>query len=198
MWHGLFWCLYHQQQKRRGLEQDWCHWYVQFFLRSFPQNQKIAALLLHAHALRQMGVKIIGYIDVWIQSENLMRISSSGARRLKMAESVVAVAHKLQLDGFYLRWMWPGCPMASNFIIMGNIWNFTYWKIDQVKLMKKTLFNRRMCASLSIVTNSSRWNSFLPLARPWKALTGFLCSKLHLLLWLSTLASWKRLYRIIQ
>ena len=67
----------------------------------------------HAKNLRKVGVKVIGIFGLWDTSENLMRISTTADLRTKMAESIMAVMEKLQLDGLYLQWMWPGCPAVN-------------------------------------------------------------------------------------
>jgi len=63
-----------------------------------------------ANTLRKAGVKVIGKLELWDTSSNLMRISASADLRTKLAESIMAVMEKLQLEGLYLEWMWPGCP----------------------------------------------------------------------------------------
>jgi hypothetical protein len=39
-----------------------------------------------------------------------MRISEKSDLREKMAGSILVVMEKLQLDGLFLQWFWPGCP----------------------------------------------------------------------------------------
>jgi GH18 family chitinase len=67
-------------------------------------------IMSRANILRKAGVKIVGQLVLWETSSNLMRISASADLRTKLAESIMAVMEKLQLDGLYLQWMWPGCP----------------------------------------------------------------------------------------
>jgi GH18 family chitinase len=67
-------------------------------------------IMSRANILRKAGVKIVGQLVLWETSSNLMRISASADLRTKLAESIMAVMEKLQLDGLYLKWMWPGCP----------------------------------------------------------------------------------------
>lgn len=65
-----------------------------------------------AHNIRKVGGKIIGNFALWETAENLMRISSSPNLREKFSASIMDVVEQLKLDGFFLRWMWPGCPMV--------------------------------------------------------------------------------------
>jgi hypothetical protein len=67
-------------------------------------------IMSRANTLRKAGVKVIGKLELWDTSSNLMRISASADLRTKLAESIMAVMEKLQLEGLYLEWMWPGCP----------------------------------------------------------------------------------------
>jgi GH18 family chitinase len=67
----------------------------------------------HAKILRKAGVKVIGKFGLWETSENLMRISATAELRTKMAASIMAVMEQLQLDGLFLKWMWPGCPAVK-------------------------------------------------------------------------------------
>jgi GH18 family chitinase len=62
------------------------------------------------NTLRKAGVKLVGRVVLWEQSKNFMRISEKADLRTKMAASIMAAMEKLQLDGFNLEWMWPGCP----------------------------------------------------------------------------------------
>jgi GH18 family chitinase len=67
-----------------------------------------------ANTLRKAGVKLVGKIVLWDTSSNLMRISTSADLRQKFAASIMAAMEKLQLDGFNLEWMWPGCPAVKS------------------------------------------------------------------------------------
>lgn len=65
-----------------------------------------------------MGIKIIGQITMFDSAENVMRISETSALRAKFAASVVEVMEKLQLDGLFLQWIWPGCPKVAKIVMM--------------------------------------------------------------------------------
>jgi hypothetical protein len=69
--------------------------------------------MARAHILRKAGVKILGYFVLWDTAANLMRISESADLRAKFSASILDVVEQLQLDGLYLRWMWPGCPEVT-------------------------------------------------------------------------------------
>jgi GH18 family chitinase len=66
-----------------------------------------------ANTLRKAGVKLVGRIVHWEQSKNFMRISEKADLRTNMAASIMAAMEKLQLDGFNLEWLWPGCPAVN-------------------------------------------------------------------------------------
>jgi GH18 family chitinase len=70
----------------------------------------VLVLLKNVGALRKAGVKVVGNIWLWETSSNLNRISEKADLRKKFSESVLAVMEQLQLDGFYLQWVWPACP----------------------------------------------------------------------------------------
>jgi GH18 family chitinase len=72
----------------------------------------------NASTLRKAGVKVIGTFVLWDTSKNLVRISASSDLREKMAASIMAVLEQLQLDGLYLKWMWPGVPGVKFTIMM--------------------------------------------------------------------------------
>jgi hypothetical protein len=58
---------------------------------------------------------VIGGISVLKASENMMRISAKADLREKLAASIMNLMEQLQLDGLFLEWMWPGCPMVHFF-----------------------------------------------------------------------------------
>jgi hypothetical protein len=76
-----------------------------------------------ANTLRKAGVKVIGKFVLWDTSANLNRISEKAELRTKMAASIMAVIEQLQLDGLFLQWMWPACPMVKGKLICND--NFT-------------------------------------------------------------------------
>jgi hypothetical protein len=67
-------------------------------------------MMRNASTLRKSGVKVIGLFKLWNTAANLIRISEKANLRTKMADSIMAVMEKLQLDGLFLQWMWPGGP----------------------------------------------------------------------------------------
>jgi GH18 family chitinase len=73
------------------------------------QVEYMLVLLNNVSALRKAGVKVVGNLWLWDTSTNLMRISEKAELRAKFSASIMAVMEQLQLDGFFLQWLWPGC-----------------------------------------------------------------------------------------
>lgn len=85
--------------------------------------ESYSELLRHAPKLRKMGVKILGRIGSGETANNFMRISESATLRVKYAASIIDVMEQLQLDGLYLQWMYPGCPIVRHSSIpYGGLW----------------------------------------------------------------------------
>lgn len=106
-----------------------------------------------AHNIRKVGGKIIGTFSLWETAENLMRISSSPNLREKFSASILDVVEQLQLDGLFLKWMWPGCPMVVIKL-----------KVDAILYGQLQTMHRAETANLSILTKATPSNSFLPSA----------------------------------
>jgi hypothetical protein len=66
-----------------------------------------------ATRLRKAGVEVIANFRLVETAANLLRISEKAELRNKLAASIMAVMEELQLDGLFLQWIWPGCPMVK-------------------------------------------------------------------------------------
>jgi GH18 family chitinase len=90
-----------------------------YILMSFTHInfQKKLVTMQYATNLRKAGVKVIGRIQFWNTSANLMRISEKADLRAKLAASIMVVMEQLKLDGLFLQWYWPGCPEVKLKII---------------------------------------------------------------------------------
>jgi GH18 family chitinase len=85
-------------------------WIISVFLFNLLTT---IAMMEHADVLQEAGVKVIGGFRLWETSENLNRISAKADLREKFAARIMAVMEELQLDGLFLQWMWPACPMVK-------------------------------------------------------------------------------------
>jgi hypothetical protein len=79
-------------------------------------ERETLGLMLNAAKLRKLGISIIGHVAAWETAANVMRISGNANLRTKFAASVSDVMERLQLNGLYFQWMWPGCPMVTSAI----------------------------------------------------------------------------------
>jgi len=65
---------------------------------------------------RKLGIKVVLSIgsanDDSMSSDSFMRVASDETLRAKFARQIVVILKKYDLDGVFLKWIYPGCPMV--------------------------------------------------------------------------------------
>jgi len=67
-------------------------------------------------AVRRIGIKVVlgigSWTSEWMSANSFTKVASDETLRAKFAVQMAAIVKKFNVDGVFLKWTYPGCPMV--------------------------------------------------------------------------------------